>query len=114
MAKECKGCGKCCMTTDHVDVHDEDLKKWKGTFLESHAMINEMDDFGAEPELRKVIAKLIKKHLPDHKPIEYKCPFIIILKGFYGCFLHTTFKPKMCRDFNSGSKHAKEFCSCPA
>lgn len=112
--KTCKRCGACCLQTDHVDVLDVDFKRWAGTFLISDTMICEFDWFGSEPKFRRSLAKHIKKMLvKDYKMRAGTCPFFHKKGGKALCLIEDI-KPSICRGFHPGSKHAKEFCKCPA
>jgi Fe-S-cluster containining protein len=114
MAKpQCTRCGRCCLSTDHADVMDSDLKKWKGTFLEWDSMISEFDYFGGEPDLRRAFSRHIRKTIPNFRMRHNRCPFFHRIEGKALCLIHEV-KPSFCHTFVPGSKHAKEYCNCPA
>ncbi|MDD5589222.1 MAG: YkgJ family cysteine cluster protein [Candidatus Nanoarchaeia archaeon] len=97
---QCKQCGRCCMAQDHIDICEDDIKKWKNTkgykWLCNSRMIIEWDYFGT--------SRLFRNLNTD------KCPFLKKYrnKNKYYCKINSM-KPKVCLDFPIDKKQYENF-----
>jgi len=102
--KQCIQCGKCCLKTDYMTISELDINTWKANNREDlcdNVMLLEWDSFGSSGRYRNKTS--------------YRCPFLIKIRNTkkYKCKLHNI-KPIGCKQFIPGSKHAKQYCGCPA
>ncbi len=98
----CKQCGKCCLTTGHVDISKEDIESWKKIGrhdLFTSEMLMEWDSFGSSGLFRNQLS--------------CRCPFLRKKRNgtIYYCKIHKI-KPVFCKSFPKDRKHAKKFCGC--
>ncbi len=98
---ECKRCGRCCLSTDHVDLCTKDIERWERAGrrdLISQKMLKEWAYFGSTG---------LFKNRTTHR-----CPFIrkIRNKKEHYCTIYDL-RPLFCRIFPVEQGHGV-FCRC--
>ena len=97
---KCKRCGRCCSNAGHLEIYEEDIKRWitigRNDLVD---MLDEWEGFGSTGFFRNITTM--------------RCPFLrkVRKKDEYYCEIYDI-KPIMCRGFPGSRKHA-EWCDCP-
>ena len=98
---QCKRCGRCCLSTDHIDICEKDLEGWiraGRTDLTNERMMLEWEHFGSSGLF--------------HNRTSQRCPFIrkVRNKKEHYCTIYDV-KPMFCRIFPCEKGHGL-FCRC--
>ena len=97
----CKRCGRCCLSTDHVDLCKKDIEGWERAGrrdLIDQKMLKEWEHFGSTGLFNNRTSR--------------RCPFIrkVRNKNEHYCTIYDV-RPLFCRIFPVEKGHG-EFCRC--